>query len=198
MFPSRWKKSLNLSLQPSQHQLPPPRQLRSLQPPKRRRPSLRHPPRPRLPKLAPQEFLVPETILLPRARACLAPVSLARETILLLQPREWVAPPPADLARVQHRSALSIVKVEHDPPSKPAPAALVVVPVAPVLLAPVPADLQVVPVVAPAAVAPEPVVAVAAQVEEPREPLVVVEERANLVSQSGRSVKSLKCGRPRA
>ena len=197
MFPSPWKKSLNLSLQPSQHQLPPPRQLPSLQPPKRKRPSLRHPLRPRLPKLAPQEFLVPETILLPRARACLAPVSLARETILSLLPREWVAPPPAVLARVQHHSALSIVKVEHDPPSKPAPAALVVVPVDPVLLAPVPADLQVVPVVAPAAVAPEPVVAVAAQVEELREPLVVVEERVNLASRSGRSVKSLKCGRPR-
>ena len=72
------------------------------------------------------------------------------------------------------------------------------VPVDPVSLALVPVVLVVAPVAVPVVVVPEPEVAVAAQAEEPREPLVAAAGRASLVSRSGLSVKSLKCGRPRA
>jgi hypothetical protein len=134
---------------------------------------------------------------LPRHREWLVPVFLVLETILLPQRKEWDVPLLAVQGRVQRLVVRLIVKVGLGLPSRAAPVVPVVAPVVPVSVAPVEAPLVAVPELAQVAVVPVLVDVVADPVVEPQERSVVVAERASLASRSGRSVKNLKCGKPR-
>lgn len=125
------------------------------------------------------------------------PVFLVPETILLPLLKEWDVQLPVDQDRALRLVAPSIAKAGLGLPSRAAPVPPVV-------------DLAVLVSVAPAAppvavleralvaVVPALVGVVADQAVEPQVRLVVAAERVNLASRSGQSVKSLKCGRPRA
>ena len=156
------------------------------------------PQRPLRPSLAPREFLVLETILLRPLKGWRVPEFLVLETILLPQLREWADLHRVVLVKAQPPVVRLIAKVALGRPSK----------VARVLLEDAPevldlADPEQVPPVADLVLVPVGVVLAleaeaAAPVAEPQELSVVAVARASLVSRSGRSVKSLRCGRPRA
>ena len=131
-------------------------------------------------------------------REWLVLVFLVLETTPLRQHREWDAPLLAVQARVQQLVVPLIAKVGLGLPSRVAPVAPVVDPVAPVSVAPAAVHLVAVPELAQVAVVPEPVDVVADPVVVPQVRSVVAAGRVSLASRSGRSVKSLKCGRPRA
>jgi len=135
---------------------------------------------------------------LPRHREWLVPVFLVLETILLPQRKEWDVPLLAVQGRVQRLVVRLIVKVGLGLPSRAAPVVPVVAPVVPVSVVPVEAPLVAVPELAQVAVVPVLADVVADPVVEPQERSVVVAGRASLASRSGRSVKNLKCGKPRA
>jgi hypothetical protein len=168
---------------------------------------------PRLPPLRhPQTSLVPpqvfpglETILLRPLRAWLAPVFRGLEIILLRPLRAWLAPAHHDQGKVLALAGLMtvvLVLVLRSSSARVALAAPVVqdlaVPVqaARVVAVPVALVVPVAPVVR--GVAPVPVGVVAVPVAVPLVRLAAVAVRASPASRSGRSVKSLKCGRLRA
>ena len=137
-----------------------------------------------------------ETIPLPLRREWRALVFPGLETILLLQPRAWVARPPLVPAKGQPHDDPRNAKAEHAHPSSREPVAPVVQAAAQVLRHPVQAQEPVVPVRVPVAVDQESVVVGEAPAVERLERLVAVVAKTSLASQSARSVKSLKCGRP--
>ena len=126
------------------------------------------------------------------------PVFLVPETILLLLLREWDVQLPVDQVRALRLVAPSIAKAGLGPPSRAEPVPPVVDLAVLVSVAPAAAPPVAVLERAPVAVVPALVGVVADQAVEPQVRLVVAAERVNLASRRGQSVKSLKCGRPRA
>jgi len=135
---------------------------------------------------------------LPPHKEWLVPVFLVLATILLLPHKEWDAPLLVDQVRALLLVAPSIAKAGLGLPSRAAPVRLVVDLEVLVSVAPAAAPPVAVLELARVAVVPVLVDVVADRVVEPQVRLVVAVERANLASQSGQSVKSSKCGRPRA
>lgn len=134
-----------------------------------------------------------------RARGWLVPGFRVPEIILSLRLREWVAPLPADRARVLGLVAHWIVKVVPGRHSRLEPVARVVVRevldlVDPVLVG-LAAPLADVPAQADAR---ELAVVGVGLAAEQREPLAAVAARISHASRSAPSVKSLRCGRLRA
>lgn len=197
------KRSLNPSPLPSQHRPPFLRRLQRAQRLRAKVLSLQRRPQRDLQCLPPRSlrlpvFLAPETILLLQRRVWLVLVFLVLETTPLLQRREWDAPLLAVQARVKHLVVPLIAKVGLGLPSRVAPVAPVVDPVAPVSVAPVAVHLVAVPELAQVAVVPEPVDVDADPVVELQARSVAVAARVSPASRSGRSAKSLRCGRLRA